>query len=1292
MDEPGPTVIRATDRGAHPAFLQALLRGDESAEQLHTAWAEELSERTDWAARDTRIAAMERLGLRPDVWIERRMLDNGLYPDIDDPEFASRLFRKTEFASLSSTPPSEETCSSTSTVFETTPVQRLIARFLHPSTPYNGILLNHGVGVGKTCSAVTVAETYLETLPYSTVYIVAPQAIAEGFRRTIFDASKLVPVSKEQTKLTGERWTSPQCTGMTYPRLTGTAGLESREAIQAEVDKRVRKRYNIMGYLKFANWVKNRLAAIPATITGEARKDREREELMRLFSDHLIIIDEAHNLRDVEADSLTDEPDPKVLTDAAEGKALTPILWEVLRHAEGLRLMLMTATPMYNTAPEILFLMKLLKFNDTKDESTLKDLETRNVFQADGSITDVGRTVLAREFRRYVSYMRGENPNTFPLRLTPPISAGMEFLETYPAVSISKRFGAAGLSDADKQIMGKLPLIVHTIGDDSAVGAKLRTVLERRALPREERAAEASDVTDSMLDEHIQIANITYPNTMFGTKGFEKHFKESTTNIGGSKVKQYTFQSVKLEDGSSPSLADVFGPEGLQSYAPKMAAIVESISRAKGMSFIYSRYVKSGAIPLAIALELAGWCRVLADGTPAPLLARGGPGGKPKHYYIILTSDSEISPNFKGLLQYATTFKDSKEAAEGTKVKAILGSAVASEGLDLKCIRELHLLDGWYHLNRIEQIEGRGVRFCSHALLPKPERNCLLYLHAINIEGYETADLYAYRLAARKAQPIGTVTRLMKEHAWDCMLNIDAILLSGIGTRAIEDAQGRKDPEYDVSDQDYTSFCDFAMCGYGCAAKKPEDPTPNNSTYKEFDYRVNLLKRQVDLAQHFASVLPDGPRADDVPETSLALPAVYELFYKDLPVEIAAVGLREALGHIRIKRTDGIYGTLVLKNGFIVFQPDRVTDTHIPLAMRYGRAFGRLPRTVLPARGSLMQTAVPVAAEATENGAGAELAAVEATAAAAADLERAMASLTMWRGILNRIITEPSGKIDPPAGFNRETFSGLRWVYNHFGMLAETVGIGCRWWMENIWTTEERIAVFSSWLKKGPSGLSEDETFYANLFKPIELFFGEFSGFLVFDVEKKNLLQYCFVESDPAPAPCTEVFRSEFERSIGRPVDRKKDTGPFFGMLVSKKGTPVFKSVDKAAGALEGAECANNSKLLEHLRRIHSIQVEMRRYLPAGSSILPLLLGDDLEAAISDKEREDTQDALKARYDPKLKADQPEKTITHIKHMSLKQICPYMEFILRIADIHKLDGKRWFLSLVDSARAGAKMT
>lgn len=1321
MEEEVPTVIRASNIGANPVFVKDIFMKKTPAE-LEALWAEKLDSSVNFSVRDSLLEAMRRKSVRPETWLTERNISSGIYPDIEDPDFASRLFRKTEFASLASVM-SEDTCAASRDYFETTPVQRLVARFLHPSTPYRGLLLNHGVGVGKTCSAITVAETFLEIMPHHTVFILAPQAVADSFKRTIFDSAKLTPTTKAEFTLTGDRWKSNQCTGMSYLRLTGTANAESREEIEKEVEKQIRRRYTIVGYLAFANWVERKLKTIPAMITGQARRDKENALLLSLFSDHLIIIDEAHNLRDSDGvvgtdkdEPAADEADPTVLDEAANGKKLTPLLKRILSVAEGLRIMLMTATPMYNTAPEILFLLNLLTLNDTKDESAL--LREREIFKSDGSFVEGGSEKLTKIVKRYVSYMRGENPNTFPLRLTPPESAGRAFLESYPTVSISRRENVVTLSPMDKNIMAALPFIVSHVDPSSRVGTVLTNALMQHARSPEERAAEPTEMSSFILDQTMQIGNITYPSGAFGTRGWEAYMKSSPATIKGTTISQFTWTPVDPGNGSElPTLESVFAGDGLASHAPKLARIVKSISNAKGISFVYSRYVKAGALPMAIALELAGWCRVLADGTPAPLLKpRSGVavGQKPTNYYILLTSDEGLTPNFKGLLEYATTLKDEADA-RGRKVKAIIGSQVASEGLDLKCIRELHIVDGWYHLNRIEQITGRGVRFCSHVALPMAERNCLVYLHAVHVPKYETADLYAYRLAVRKAQPMGRVSRLMKIHAWDCMLNIDAILLKDISRRVIVDGQGREIKNYDVRDKPYTSFCDFSTtCEYICGSK-PISPTnigKNTSTYEEFDYRRMFVEKQKLLAGIFE---------DEVAEP---LDTIKNIVYEDIPWAIGAIGLREVLGKMKIKRKDGIYGTLILQNGYVVFQPEHVTDRWIPLALRYGRAYGRLPRTILPERGSIFESSVSPAqaaqaaqaaaqaAQAAQTGVQAAQAAqaeeakpVAANAAAvssavvpvahissgtdAALRERAMQSVQKWRILLARILSEPEGVIPEPEGYNTEAFLGWRWLFYHFRALPETVPLAIRWWIENEWTSEERRAVFLDWTTRGIDSLTGDDAMYARLFRPVELFASdEMNGCIIYDTPSSSLQTYCHIEGSP-PSLCTTILEPTVRAILGDPVHRVNDTGPIFGMLVHKAGTIVFKSVDKVSGKPDGAECANSSNLDTHEARIRNIQMSIRSASSSDgdAGIVTLLLEDDPEKRVDKAHRQLIQESLKKRYMPKSKARDASLTVTHISHMSLKQSCPYMEFLLRWMDMNRVGGKRWFLSVVDTERA-----
>ena len=1246
------------------------------------------------AERDRILAEMETRHLRPEKWIETRALAYGLYPDVSDPNFAARLARKTEFYELASKPVDEDTCTRSSKEFDTTSVQQLITRFLHPDTPYNGILLYHGVGVGKTCTAITAAETFLDVMPAAKVYIIAPQAIADGFRRTIFDVNKLVPTTKEEYALTKEVWKSPQCTGMTYVRLANQAQNEKREEVAKEVEKLIKQRYKIMGYLAFANWIIAKFREIPEVITGQALHDRKVALLQELFADHLLIIDEAHNLRDADTDAgaeiPADEPDRAKLTELAEGKRLTPILQEILRVAEGLRLMLMSATPMYNTAQEIIFLMNLLTLNDTKDD--MLRLEVGKVFRADGQFKEGGADELAKRIKRYVSYMRGENPNTFPLRLPPPEKAGMAFMEMYPIYSISRREGLArgSLTEDDKKIMANLPLVVHNVGDLKVGRGLLKYLIRHRNPDRVDNTENRGvEVSDFILDQTMQMGNITYPNGMFGSRGWEMYFKESSTQFKGSKVKQYRWVQPPEEAAEEIiAVTDVFQGGGLRNWAPKIHAIVKSITESAGISFVYSRYIKAGALPIAIALELAGWCRVLADGTPAPLLIHSRE--KPTNYYVLLTSDDTLSPNFAGLLRYATQLTPAT-AASGSKIKAVIGSQVASEGLDLKCIREIHLLDGWYHLNRIEQIVGRGVRYCSHVDLPPELRNSTIYLHVVNLHEYETADLYAYRLAVRKAQPIGRVTRLMKVNAWDCMLNIDAILLENVTREVIPSyaPDGSEPMMVSAKDEPYTSFCDFSgSCAYQCSAKIASDQLGTDmSTAEEYDFQRRFREKQDMIIEIFKT------------ETALPLESIQAMVYEDIPPFFLKVALREMLHKVKIHRPDGIYGTLKLVNGYIVFQPEGVTDTQIPLPFRYGRAYGRMPRSFDLLRKTLIDVsavaapaAAPVAAPAAAPVAAPEPVAEEipeppVEPVGEADVTRisALADLAEWDRLLNLFLTQKAGPIAQPSKW--PDLTGWRWLFYYFRspeiLETDTKPIAYRWFMDNFWTFEQHLAVFRYWLAQGIDTLTGYERICAYTYMMpgrIELFEGRLGGCAVYNTNINKVQTYCYTDGDFSQ--CTKFLESEVQNILGNPVNRETDTGEYFGLLTTKQKTIIFKTVDKVKGSMKGTECANTSNLQNHQLRIRAIQDILRN---AGTSIAPFLLDSSPVEKIDEPIHKKRQDILKKQYTAAGAAFAID--LEHIADLSLKQICPYMEFLLRYADRQNMNGKRWFLSLVESARA-----
>ena len=118
--------------------------------------------------------------------------------------------------------------------------------------------------------------------------------------------------------------------------------------------------------------------------------------------------------------------------------------------------------------------------------------------------------------------------------------------------------------------------------------------------------------------------------------------------------------------------------------------------------------------------------------------------------YAMITGDTSISPNNQEEIK-ALTNDNNKY---GEKIKVVIISKAASEGIDFKNIRQVHIMEPWYNLMRIEQIIGRAVRTYSHILLPFIERNVQIFLHGTLLENKEeeSLDLYVYRLAEKSDQ------------------------------------------------------------------------------------------------------------------------------------------------------------------------------------------------------------------------------------------------------------------------------------------------------------------------------------------------------------------------------------------------------------------------------------------------------------------------------------------------------------------------------------------------------------
>lgn len=1112
--------------------------------------------------------------------------DGGLYPDVEDPQFVSRLLQKTEFADTKSEDydPSANPCAK-SPDFEVTPVQRFVANFLHPRTPYMSALLYHGVGVGKTCAAIQSAEAYLDAYPRRRVIIVCPRAIRSGFFRTIFDIEKLEIGSGESPNM------ASGCTGDTYLKLAGCLMERDREIILKKVTRVINRRYELFGYGQFANHIRNIKNKIPPTAVDN--KIQVGIALRKEFDYRMLIVDEAHNLRDVVGSATLQKSDEDIDTmgeadDIKGAKELTPFLKELLQITEGMKLLLMTATPMFNSVFEITFLINLLLMNDKK-----KLLLTSALLNQDGSPSAEAEENFKRVANAYVSFMRGENPNSFPLRLFPegndPIGNPVRRLQStdYPDIMLSKSFDTA-VPDTEKRYIEKLPIVISSAGDEEDI---YNQVIDKLTTERVQQSGTGYQITDSLL----QAGNCVFPTG----DAFD-------IQMADAYVGQEGFDSIFTKDAKGAVRANDakwLVEENLRNYSPKIATILRFIKHSEGVDFVYSRFVTTGAFLVALALEANGYTPYGRDrgflvngiqdvrGRQCALCSlRENAHAVATHgfvpaKYVLLTGDAQLSPNNAEAISVARSLQN----VDGKLVKVVIGSQIAGEGVDLRFIREVHILDAWFHLNKTEQIIGRAIRFLSHCELPPEKRNTTIFLHAVQIlsEGVsvESADLFSYRTALKKSVQIGRITRMLKHYAVDCNLRKNVVFLTDsekMGTRDQRDSQRILRSRVPLRDMDYSAVCDWMDC--------PEDFTcdpdievnmeqSDDSTYDAFSakFTETKMKKQIQLLFSRKPYIPFDALVSILVQQGYSMSAV----------SIILQGIiNNRLFRIQSGKQEGY---LIYKNRYILFQPDAYRDLKIPMALRIAAfpvkrdAFE--PRKLEPE----VQTEVKTAAATVE---------VEA-AEEDVDTVSLWDILVQWTddivtGKVSSITSTLSSEIDKITGSHKkqkdvlhEKLSAILYL-NRFAIEKDKYKSAILEYFWDEWLSDSDQVKYIRRNIHNASALGNEMLLESGREKVIRYVNSE-----------TTQLNYICSDGKPCPRGIVEAFQ-ELESDVVK--ESKADVlhaGKLYGFIVPKRGKLVFKTqpahpVGKKPD--RGQECAIITSPSHYIDKLILLGSELTKY------------------------------------------------------------------------------------------------
>lgn len=237
-------------------------------------------------------------------------------------------------------------CETKPTKFDLFTHQKIVRDYLNTHSPYRGLLIFHGLGVGKTCSSIAVAESFKSERD---VVVILQKSIKQNYI--------------SQLKMCGDRyfrhdnhWVFHKCDDSiekrrfakslglprkTYNKLKGYFfidykkesnydSLSSEEKIQLEeqIDNMIDSKYSFV----HAN--------------GITAAQLERMEDQRFFDNKLVIIDEVHNL----------------INGMASGGSMRALgLEKLFMDAKNLKLVFLSGTPMKNIPFEIAKTFNILR-------------------------------------------------------------------------------------------------------------------------------------------------------------------------------------------------------------------------------------------------------------------------------------------------------------------------------------------------------------------------------------------------------------------------------------------------------------------------------------------------------------------------------------------------------------------------------------------------------------------------------------------------------------------------------------------------------------------------------------------------------------------------------------------------------------------------------------------------------------------------------------------------------------------------------------------------------------------
>jgi superfamily II DNA or RNA helicase len=508
--------------------------------------------------------------------------------------------------------------------------QQFLSEYVYDNkNKINGILAYHNIGSGKTCTAINIAEKFKNTMK---LMIVLPAALIGNFRnelRSDCPGLDFYLKTKEKNKLSH----------------LNPKDIEFKEIIKKS-DERIDKYYTIYSYNKFIDLAQNNKIKLKNT---------------------LLIIDEIQNMISL------------------KGTFYRTLKELIFKSDETLKVILLTATPMFDRPNEIALTLNLLRPKillpiGTDFNNTFLKIEKNNKYSATNLDEFKNLT------KGMISYYRGAPPYTYPKLEFNTVKCNMD--------SFQYKSYLTSLSLIEENIKGSFKNVdILNLPSDFFLGVRM-------------------------------LSNIAFPNKSIG-------------NLGYSSFKNDHLQL-----------------QNIKKYSIKFYKIIKKIKLSTGPTFVYSNFKDYGGIKSFVKfIEAHGFKNYKTF----------GPGTK---RFSIWSGDEPH--HIKEEIKYVFNQKNN---SNGSQIKIMIGTPSIKEGVSLLRVEQIHILEPYWNIARIQQIIGRGVRFCSHSDLPKSKQIVEVFLYlATHPKEEQTIDEYIWSIAKKKYKLIEEFEFALKENAIDCQL------------------------------------------------------------------------------------------------------------------------------------------------------------------------------------------------------------------------------------------------------------------------------------------------------------------------------------------------------------------------------------------------------------------------------------------------------------------------------------------------------------------------------------------